>query len=92
MVQKELNKWDIVDVTVHRSLPVEPDIFEWMKRVTRWGMADILIQLGEDVGPKPEDKIHVFHTEIGGVPRIFISQELFDRHKQFKFAFLDQLV
>lgn len=45
-----------VTVVSSSLLPIDPSPGEAARRVVRHGLADVLRWLGEDVGPRPEDK------------------------------------
>jgi hypothetical protein len=45
-------------VVVSDSLPISPSLEQFVVRSVRHGLADVLIGLGEDVGPAPEDHTH----------------------------------
>ena len=48
-----------LDIVVTGALPVHPTPGMDGRRIVRHGLADILEWLGEEVGPKPGEPIHV---------------------------------
>lgn len=49
-------------VNVSAHLPVTPSDAEDARRIVRHGLAGVLDWLGEDVGPRPGDPIHVVES------------------------------
>lgn len=64
-----------MEIVVHPFLPIVPTLEEDVVRMVRHGLADILECLGEEVGPKPGDAVHVIHMGT----HVFVSQEVRDR-------------
>lgn len=58
-------------VHVSAHLPVTPSDAEDARRIVRHGLAGVLDWLGEDVGPRPGDPIHV--VELGGA--LWVSKQ-----------------
>ena len=50
----------IVELAV---LPIYPDAGETARAIVRHGLADILAWLGEDVGPEPQEPIHLLEVD-----------------------------
>jgi len=56
-------------------IPVHPR--EEARRIVRHGMKDVLLWLGETVGPEPKAPLHMFVAPINGRDTILVSRELF---------------
>jgi hypothetical protein len=52
----EIGTFGGLEIIVSDLLPIDPSPGEIGRRIVRHGLADILEWLGEEVGPKPEDK------------------------------------
>lgn len=61
-----------IPVVVSPALPIRPTDEEYVVRIVRHGLADVLQWLGEDVGPKPGDATHAIVTRT----TVFVSPEL----------------
>lgn len=56
-------------------LPVHPR--EEARRIVRHGMKDVLLWLGEPVGPDPKAPTHMFMAPINGRQTILVSDAMF---------------
>ncbi|BCW78993.1 hypothetical protein [Arthrobacter sp. NicSoilC5] len=63
-----------MNVFVSQLLPIPPSAEDNVIRTVRHGLADVLEWLGEDVGPKPGEQIHV----IKAGSQLLVSQEFLD--------------
>lgn len=43
---------------ISETLPLCPTLDQYVVRIVRHGMSDVLNWLGEEVGPEPDDKTH----------------------------------
>ena len=60
-------------IIVNEVLPVLPSPRVEATRIVRHGLADVLAWLGEPVGPKPKEELHV-HMAPG---HMFVSQQVY---------------
>lgn len=60
---------------VSQLLPITPTLEQDVIRTVRHGLADVLEWLGEEVGPKPGEQIHVIHAGT----QLLVSQEFLDK-------------
>ncbi len=60
---------------VSQLLPITPTIEVDVTRIVRHGLADVLEWLGEEVGPKPGEQIHVM---LAG-SQLIVSQAFMDK-------------
>ena len=67
-----------VKVIPSRLLPIKPTLEQYVIRCVRHGLADVLEQLGEDVGPAPDDQVHTM--AFGDT--LFVSHATYDRLKR----------
>lgn len=64
-----------IPVVVSDHLPLTPSDGEVARRIVRHGLARVLEQLGEGVGPRPEDQTEVLLID----GSMFMSEDAHDR-------------
>lgn len=77
-----LGGWNLIPTS---ALPMKPTTGEWARRLVRHGLEDVLLWLGEDVGPTPDAETHLLVTNSLGAssgPAAFVSHELAERIKR----------
>jgi hypothetical protein len=73
---------------VSQLLPISPTLETDVVRRVRHGLADVLEWLGEEVGPKPGDKIHA----IMAGTQLIVSQEFADKVAAGRHADIRQML